>query len=45
MSTYYVPSAALGTGDTAVSETDKAPHPYAVRNSSVFGGGSEKEYV
>lgn len=25
LSTYYVPSTALGTRDTAVSETDKAP--------------------
>lgn len=40
-----MPGAALGTADTAVSETDKAPRPYAVHESSVFGGRSEKEYV
>lgn len=35
----------LGTGDSAVSETDKALHPEAVHNSIVFEGESEKEYV
>lgn len=43
LSTYYVPSAALGIGDTAVNETK--PPPLWGTHSSVFGGGTNKEYV
>lgn len=44
LSTCYVPSTALGTRDTAVSETDKAP-TLMTWQSRAFGGGTKKEYV